>query len=275
MCLILVAYRACAEYPLVIAANRDEAYSRPALPADRWSDCPRVYGGRDLQAGGAWLALSVDGRYAALTNYREGGVRNPALRTRGELVANYLCGNVAPSAFLESVQRHCEEYNGYSMLAGDAQDLYFHSNRSNGIRRVTPGVHGLSNHLLDEPWPKVINGVASLESWLTLDVEDLAGRLYEYLGDRTIAPDHLLPSTGVDARRERELSAAFIAAEHYGTRASSVIVVRADGEVHFGERAFGPHGAALYSKTLRFRMGEVNAPASSAGTSPDGVCRLP
>lgn len=268
MCLILVAYRASADYPLVIAANRDEAYTRPALSADRWSDCPHVYGGRDLQAGGAWLAVSVDGRYAALTNFRQGGARDPALRTRGELVANYVCGNAAPSAYLENVQHDGARYNGFSMLAGDAQDLYFYSNRGNGIRRVTPGVHGLSNHLLDEPWPKVINGIASLESWLALSVERLVDKLYEYLADRTVAPDHLLPSTGVDAQRERELSAAFIADEHYGTRASSVIVVRADGGVFFGERAFGPNGVALYSKALRFSM-------AGAEASRDEVSRLP
>jgi uncharacterized protein with NRDE domain len=268
MCLILVAYRASAEYPLVIAANRDEAYARPALPADRWSDCPRVYGGRDLQAGGGWLALSTDGRYAALTNFRQGGTRDAALRTRGELVANYLCGNGEPSAYMENVRQHGDEYNGFSLLAGDAQSLCFYSNRGNGVRRVAPGVHGLSNHLLDEPWPKVINGVASLESWLALSTECLVGRLYGYLADRSVAPDHLLPSTGVDMQRERDLSAAFIAAEQYGTRASSVIVVRADGAAFFGERGFGPNGVLLYSKELRFSM-------AGAGTSRDEVSRLP
>jgi uncharacterized protein with NRDE domain len=276
MCLILVAYRASPDYPLVIAANRDEAYARPALPLERWSDCPRVYGGRDLQAGGAWLALSLDGRYAALTNFRQGGSRDPALRTRGELVASYVSGNAAPSDYLAGAQQHAAEYNGFSMLAGDVRDLYFYSNRGNGIRGVTPGVHGLSNHLLDEPWPKVINGIASLESWLSLEVEPLAGRLYDYLADRTVAPDHLLPATGVDAQRERELSAAFIAAEHYGTRASSVVIVRADGQVYFGERAFGPYGAALYSKELRLTMDGLSAAAAPVAASSRGeVSRLP
>jgi uncharacterized protein with NRDE domain len=258
MCLILVAYRASSEYPLVIAANRDEAYSRPALPVDRWSECPRVYGGRDVQAGGAWLGLALNGRYAALTNFRQGGTTDAALRSRGELVADYLCGDVPPASYLETAQRRGTQYNGFSMLAGDARDLYFYSNRGAGVSRVKPGVHGLSNHLLDEPWPKVINGIASLESWIVLDLENLADRLYGYLADRTVAPDDLLPSTGVDAHRERTLSAAFIADGRYGTRASSVVIVRSNGEAYFGERAFGPHGTPLYSKALRLRMGELS-----------------
>lgn len=272
MCLILVAYRACTEYPLVIAANRDEAYSRPALPADRWTDCPRIYGGRDLEAGGTWLGISLDGRYAALTNFRQGGARDATLRSRGELVASYLRADTAPSSYMESVQQRAAQYNGFSMLAGDGRDLYFYSNRGNGIRRVTPGVHGLSNHLLDEPWPKVINGTAALQSWLGLDTGPLAANLYRFLADRTTAPDHLLPSTGVDAQRERELSAAFIAAEQYGTRASSVIIVRADGEIFFGERAFGPRGAPLYSKEARLRI-EAPGATACAASSPDEVSR--
>lgn len=262
MCLILVAYRACERYPIVIAANRDESYSRPALPLDRWSDCPRVYGGRDLDAGGGWLGYATNGRYAALTNFRQGGQRDLTLRSRGELVAGYLCGDVPPAEYLEQARRRDAHYNGYSMLAGDARELYFHSNRGNGVARVTPGVHGLSNHLLDEPWPKVTLGVARLASWLTLDVEPLAEHLYGYLSDRTTAPDHLLPATGVEPQRERELSAAFIAAAQYGTRASSVVIVRSDGEVYFGERGFGPHGAPLYAKAATFCADGVIAAAT-------------
>lgn len=254
MCLILVAHKACSRYPLVIAANRDESYARPALPLDRWDDAPRVYGGRDLQAGGGWLALALGGRFAALTNFRQGGARDASLRTRGELVARYVCGDAAPAAYLADVARHGDRYNGFSMLAGDMQDLCFYSNRGRGVQRVAPGVHGLSNHLLDEPWPKVVNGIASVQAWLALGREALTERLYAYLADRTVAPDALLPSTGVDVQRERELSAAFIAAEHYGTRASSVIVVSAGGDVYFGERAFGPHGALLYAKELRLTL---------------------
>lgn len=264
MCLILIAFRASAKYPLVIAANRDEAYSRRALPAGPWEDCAGVYGGRDLEAGGAWLAVSERTRYAALTNFRQGAQRDRSLRSRGELVKDYVCGEASPAVYLDAVQRRNAEYNGFSMLAGDARELYFYSNRGNGVLRVAPGVHGLSNHLLNEPWPKVINGVAALESWLALDAETLAARLYDYLADRSTAPDHLLPSTGVDRERERALSAAFIADDRYGTRASSVIIAHANGDTYFGERAFGPRGAPLHAKELRFRMKAFSVAGSSA-----------
>jgi len=264
MCLILVAHRACPEYPLVIAANRDEAYSRDALPAGWWKDCPQVYGGRDAVAGGAWLGLAMNGRYAAVTNYRQGGVRDTALRSRGELVRDYLCGERDPVEYMQDVYRRGHAYNGFSLLAGDRDRLYFLSNRGNGVAAVTPGVHGLSNHLLDEPWPKVVNGTRCLQEWLSLPEATLAARLYEFLADRTTAPDDLLPSTGVDAQRERELSAAFIANERYGTRASTVIIVHASGKVYFGEQGFGPQGRPLYVEEQRLRL-HAGAYAERAG----------
>lgn len=264
MCLILVAHRACPEYPLVIAANRDEAYSRDALPADWWKDCAQVYGGRDAVAGGAWLALAMNGRYAAVTNYRQGGARDAALRTRGELVRDYLCGERDPFEYMQDVHGRGGSYNGFSLLSGDRDRLYFLSNRGNGVTMVTPGVHGLSNHLLDEPWPKVVNGTRYLQEWLSLPEDTLAARLYGYLADRTTAPDDLLPSTGVDAQRERTLSAAFIADEQYGTRASTVIIVHASGEAYFGERGFGPEGRPLYVREQRLRL-QPDAHAGRAG----------
>lgn len=268
MCLILIAHRACAEYPLVIAANRDEAYARDALPADWWQECPQVYGGRDAVAGGGWLALSTSGRYAAITNYRQGGARDTALRTRGELVRDYLCGEHELHGYVDAVHRRGSSYNGFSFLAGDRERLYFVSNRGNGISVVTPGVHGLSNHLLDEPWPKVVSGTRCLRDWLSFPEDVLAAHLYEYLADRTMAPDHLLPSTGVDMQRERELSAAFIADERYGTRASTVIIVHACGDVYFGERGFGPQGRPLYVRAQRLRLqARAHARDADAGGS--------
>ena len=269
MCLILIAYRAHPDYPLVIAANRDEAYARPALPADFWKEHPAVYGGRDLEAGGTWLGITTTGRFAALTNYRQGTTRDPALRSRGELVSRFLCSDMRALDYVQAMQPHGDEYNGYSMLAGDLDALYFLSNRGNGVSSVAPGVHGLSNHLLDEPWPKVVKGTQALESWIGLPDIDLATRLFALLADRTTAPDAMLPATGIELQRERELSAAFIAAERYGTRACSVAIVRATGDVLFGERAFGPQGRLLYAKEERFRLsasrGAALPPRHAAG----------
>lgn len=272
MCLILIAHRASARYPLVIAANRDEAYARPALPAGAWSDCPDIVGGRDLEAGGTWMALSRTGRFAALTNFRQGGTRDASLRSRGALVAGYLASDVAPQAYLQATTRDDGCYNGYSLLAGDHTGLWFHSNRGNGVAAVAPGVHGLSNHLLDEPWPKVTEGVAVLEQALTLDVAPLMARLFLQLSDRTPAPAHALPATGIAPERERELSASFIAAPRYGTRASTVIVVAADGRVDFAERTFGPQGMFQGEQRLSFTLEASPVPPAA---SRDVECPLP
>lgn len=257
MCLILVAHRACPHYPLVIAANRDESYARPALPADRWTDTPDIYGGRDGLAGGAWLALSLAGRYAAVTNFRQGGTRDASLKSRGELVSGFLQGKSSPAHYAGQVHARGSDYNGFSLLVGNFSELYFASNRGNGVVRVAPGVHGLSNHLLDEPWPKVVNGIRLLSSSLHLAPAGLTNALYAFLADRTPAPDHMLPSTGIEHARERELSAAFVAAERYGTRASTVIVVDANGKVGFSEKGYGPNGALLYSKDAELQLAQA------------------
>jgi uncharacterized protein with NRDE domain len=259
MCLILVAHRACARYPLVIAANRDEAYARPALPADRWADAPQVYGGRDALAGGAWLALSLAGRYAAVTNFRQGGTRNASLKSRGELVGRFVQGSASPHDYAEAVHAQGSGYNGFSLLVGDFSELYFASNRGNGLVRVTPGVHGLSNHLLDEPWPKVVKGIELLSSSLHLAPAALADALYAFLADRTPAPDAMLPSTGIARERERELSAAFVASARYGTRASTVIVVDANGKVRYSEKGYGPNGAPLYGNDAALQLAQTPA----------------
>lgn len=268
MCLILFAHRAHPRYPLIVAANRDEAYARPALPAAPWTDHADVYGGRDLEAGGTWMALTRTGRFAALTNFRQGIGRDPGRRSRGEIVSGYLTGTVAAPDYLGPLRAHDDAYNGYSVLAGDLESLYFHSNRGNGVTAVAPGVHGLSNHLLDEPWPKVTAGMAVLASALALDRDAMLERLFAQLADRRQAPDPHLPSTGIDPQRERELSATFIAAERYGTRASTVIVVDAQGEAYLEERSFGPGGVALGRARLAFTM--------TAGVSSRGAgCPLP
>jgi len=268
MCLILFAHRAHPRYPLVVAANRDEAYARPALPAAPWTDHPAVFGGRDLEAGGTWMALTGTGRFAALTNFRQGIGRDPGRRSRGDIVSGYVTGTAMAADYLDALRARDDAYNGYSVLAGDLTTLYFHSNRGNGVTAVAPGVHGLSNHLLDEPWPKVTAGMAVVASTLALDRETMVARLFEQLADRRQAPEPHLPSTGIDPQRERELSATFIAAERYGTRASTVMVVDEDGEAYLEERSFGPGGAALGRTQLTFRI------ATSMSSRGEG-CPLP
>lgn len=260
MCLILFALQAHPRYALIVAANRDESYERPAAPAAFWPDYPDVHGGRDLEQGGTWLALARDGRFAAITNYRQGVKNDAAPRSRGALTRDYLTGAHDVGEYLEEVVASQSQYHGYSLIVGTPDALYFCSNRGAGISPITPGVHGLSNRLLDEPWPKVLRGVSRIEELLDAEEAELERSLFELLADRSPAPDHLLPSTGIARDRERDLSPAFIAGDRYGTRASTVVLVGRDDKVLFCERTFGPHGTPAGSTQHRFTLSERVGP---------------
>jgi len=254
MCLILFAARAHPKYPLIVAANRDESYSRPAAPAGFWQDDPRVCGGRDLLHGGTWLALSRVGRFAAITNYRQRPRPARGEHSRGELTRDFLLGTDAPGTYMREIERRAAIYTGFSLIVGDFSELWFYSNRGNGPQRISPGVHGLSNHLLDEPWPKVRSGIAALESLLHAEEAELRHTLFDVLADREPAPDDMLPSTGLELERERAVSASFIAGEAYGTRASTVILAGTDGRVLYLERRFGPGASPAGDTELSFEL---------------------
>jgi len=254
MCLILFATQAHAEYPLIVAANRDEAYARPAASAAFWSDHPDIFGGRDLEQGGTWLGIALSGRFAAITNYRQRPRAPAAPRSRGEIARNFLCGSGNTPEYLENIAQRQQEYRGYSLIAGSLDQLYFCSNRAERTLLIPKGVHGLSNHLLDEPWPKVQRGIDRLGQLLAADEQTLTRKLFENLADRTPAPDTALPDTGLGLERERASSAAFIPGADYGTRASTVILVSAGGEVLFCERTFGAYGVLLGEVEQRFEL---------------------
>lgn len=241
MCLIGIAWRAHPRYPLVIAANRDEFHRRPALPAGFWMDAPQAVGGRDLEAGGAWLAMDTAGRFAAVTNYRAAAPGRGA-RSRGALVADYLRGSAAARDWARQAHAEGAHYGGFSLLAGDDEELWFCSNRDGAPRPVAPGIHGLSNHLLDTPWPKVERIQEALARALEGAPPLDESALLAALADPSPAPDERLPTSG-DRARERALSAVFIRGADYGTRASTVVVVDADGRVVFRERRFAADGA--------------------------------
>ena len=254
MCIILLVHKAHPDYPLILAANRDEAYDRPAAPAAFWSDHPQVCGGRDLDKGGTWLGLTRAGRIAAVTNFRDGLPKNPAARSRGELVGAFLTGNSDAGAYLERVKSQGEQYNDFILIAGGLDALYWLSNRGPGVEKIPPGVHGLSNHLLNTPWPKITRSKRAVEALLDTGETALIAGLFEVLADRSEAPDHELPDTGVGLSRERQLSAVFISGERYGTRASTVVLVDKEGGVVFSERSFGTGASALGEVTHRFRL---------------------
>ncbi len=253
MCLILFAAGAHSNYPLIVAANRDEAHSRPAARAGFWMDHPSVYGGRDLEKGGTWLAISRNGRFAAITNYRGAIRRVDSTRSRGELTRDYLTGSEEIEPYLERVSRRADEYNGFSLIAGELDRLWFFSNQRAGIQSITQDVHGLSNHLLDEPWPKVKRGTAVLKALLHAPEADLVPSLFDILADREPAPDEQLSAADIALER-RNRSAVFIADDRYGTRASTVLLVSADGKVLFCERTYGPGGVPLGHSERRFEL---------------------
>jgi uncharacterized protein with NRDE domain len=241
MCLILLGLDVHPHYSLIVGANRDEFYDRPTARAAFWKDAPRVLAGRDLKAGGTWLGIDRSGRFAAVTNYRQGEREVEAPRSRGHLVSDYLTGPSDGRAHMARVEREAALYNGFNLIASDAGALFYFSNREGRARELGPGVYGLSNHLLDSPWPKVTAGKSGLTELLAGGGE-LVPSLFRLLSDRRQATEALLPHTGVGPEWERLLSSGFIASEGYGTRSSTVLLVGRDRGVRFEERSFGPGG---------------------------------
>lgn len=235
MCLILFAYRQHADYPLIVIANRDEYYARPTRDAHWWEDAD-IFAGRDLEAGGTWLGVNHRGHFAAVTNVREPGGMKPGKQSRGALTSDYLAGTASAEDYLQQLVNHDQDYAGFNLLLGDAQGLWFYSNREHQIKPIEAGVYGLSNGRFDEPWPKLSSGKAELEALLSKHIEP--SQLMEILTDHRIADDHELPSTGVPLDIERMLSSRFIRSPGYGTRACSVVIVGNDESVAFSEQNY-------------------------------------
>ncbi|MDP3978486.1 MAG: NRDE family protein [Pseudomonas sp.] len=241
MCLIVFAWRPDHELPLVMAANRDEFYARPSLPLAEWPEAPGLYGGRDLEAGGTWLGIGPQARFAALTNIRDPR-QPPRGRSRGELPVQFLRGSLGPEAFLCDLAQRAGDYSGFNLLLGDRQQLWLLNSRTGVPEQLSAGLYGLSNADLDTPWPKVEKAKALLGECL---IAPQATVLLDLLHDGQQVEDARLPDTGVGLNTERLLSSIFIATHSYGTRASTVLLVKADGSRTLVERSYGPFGARL------------------------------
>lgn len=240
MCLILLAHRTHPDYPVVFAANRDEFFGRPTRRADYWADAPAVLAGRDLRAGGTWMGIARDGRWAALTNLRDPAVPNGAGRSRGELVADYLRGGASATDYAAAVAARLEEYDGFNLLVADADELLYVGTRAPRPRSLGAGVYGLSNHLLDTPWPKVRQGTQELRTLVREEGDVPIEALFSILARSDPAPVDDLPDTGVGSEWERVLSSAFIVSPEYGTRASTVLLIDTHGRATLVERSFAP-----------------------------------
>lgn len=247
MCLITLAWRPGHAQPLVVAANRDEFYARPSAALAEWQDAPTVIAGRDLEAGGTWLGITRNGRFAALTNIRD--LQLPAgLRSRGELPAKFLQGSLSPGDYIQALKTHGADYSGFNLLVGDGQQLCYYHSTSGEARTLSAGIYGLSNAELDSPWPKVDYAKQAL----TQVLESPQPRaLLELLSDNHRPDDSALPDTGVGIATERLLGSAFIASQTYGTRASTALITDAEGHWQMTERSFGPNGVTLGEVCLK------------------------
>jgi uncharacterized protein with NRDE domain len=258
MCLILFAYQRHPRYPLILVANRDEFYERPTQALEFWPDQPDVAAGRDLKRMGTWMGINRKGGLAAVTNYREPGLQKPEARSRGHLVADFLAGRPATLRYLHELHANGNLFNGFNLIIGDARELYYYSNRDGSPSPLQPGIHGLSNRLLNTPWPKVRNGKFKLTTILAGDENDIdRQRLIEMLQDQSIPPDSQLPDTGVGQTWERILAPIFITSPAYGTRCSSLITIDTGGEVDFTEITWHPAKArpnAMGVKRIRFKI---------------------
>lgn len=253
MCLIVLALHVHPRYPLVVAANRDEAHARATAPAGWIADAPWAFGGRDAVAGGGWLQVSRAGRLAAVTNVRLGLHPPIAPRSRGALVTALLEPDADVVATLDAIDASADSWGPFNLLAWDGATLRFTSNAPRGAHAVVrPGLHAVSNGAFDAPWPKSTRAMGALREWIDatrgadvhLDAKADCGfdSLFDALADTSIAPDAQLPDTGVGLDLERRLSPAFIVDPVYGTRASTVVALARD-HLLFEERRFGPSAA--------------------------------
>lgn len=252
MCLIVAAWRVHPELPLILAGNRDEFHARPAEAADWWPEQPDLLAGRDVEAGGTWLGVTRRGRFGVVTNYREGSPRGGEV-SRGLLLTDWLTGDEAAAGFAARLQREEQRYAGFNLLFGDTGTLRYHTNREAASRELEPGIHGVSNALLDTPWPKLLVTRERLGA-LIEEGQTEPDAILEILADTEPAGEDAEADPSLDPAIRRVLSAPFILTPAYGTRCSTVLLFRADGRAEFVERRFDPAGEPTGETRISFRM---------------------
>jgi len=257
MCLIFLSLRNHPNYKLIVAANRDEFYKRQTSPAEFWKEHPQIVGGRDLEAMkpdgtcGTWMAMNKNGRIAMVTNYRDLKNLKTVAPSRGYLVTDFLLSNESAEKYLKAIEKNKNDYNGFNLIVGDAEELFYLSNYKDGIVKIENGFHGLSNHLLDTPWTKVKEGKEKMKPLfdeMRIDSKKILNALY----DERQAPDDQLPDTGVGLERERMLSSMFIKSPNYGSRCSTVVTVDQNNKVEFTERVYDLETFEFKEKSFSF-----------------------
>jgi uncharacterized protein with NRDE domain len=253
MCLLVVSWFAHRRYRLVVAANRDEFHERPTAPLGWWNDEPGILAGRDQRAGGTWLGVARSGRFGLVTNFRDAQPPKPeSSPSRGELVPGFLRGHDDPQRYLRTLSDRSTDYAGFNLLLGDRQSLlYFTNSNGKGSRLLGPGVYGLSNHRLDEPWPKLVRTRERFTAALGQD-DPSAVEFFDLLTDRTPAATDVVPDAGLPPELLQALSAPFVRHERYGTRCSTVLLVEHDGRIVVHERRFDAAGEQTGATRIEF-----------------------
>jgi uncharacterized protein with NRDE domain len=253
----MLAWRAHPRYPLVVAANRDEFHERPAAALAPWAPPQSLLAGRDLRAGGTWLALDRARRFGVVTNFRDLQPPKAGAPSRGELIPRYLAQEGDPAHFFAALAPLAGSYSGFNLLLADGESLWYGCNRAQPFARaLPPGVFGLSNGFLDTPWPKLERVRAAFRAWLSGDTGDIEG-LFTLLADRKrVEDDALLPRTGVARDWERVLSSPFVLNPDYGTRSSTVLLLQTDGHACIKERRFDPQGRTSGETEFALNRGE-------------------
>ncbi len=256
MCLILFAWKVRADAPLIVAANRDEWHRRPAAAATWWTSHPNILAGQDLEARGTWLGVTREGKFAAITNFREPSHKKSTAPSRGQLAVDYLGGHQKPYEFLEELATCARDYNGFNLLLADRENMFCFSSVENKIEEVEPGIHGLSNRALNTPWPKVEIGRAALGAAIEAKTPEnlVPERLLTILSNDTRAADGALPNTGVGLDWERKLSSALIVSADYGTRCSTIFIAGAKST--FAEHTRDQSSAIVSTAAFEFSLTE-------------------
>jgi uncharacterized protein with NRDE domain len=258
MCLLVLAWQVHPRYRLVVAANRDEYHERPAAPLGKWPEPPGLLAGRDLRAAGTWLALDPARRFGVVTNFRELQERAAAAPSRGGLIPAYLGGARGAREYFARLEPAAGEYAGFNLLLADGGALWYGSNRAAPFaRELPPGVYGLSNELLDTPWPKLVRVKARFRDWLA-EPDGAAAGLFALLADRVQAQADgpPLPAGGLPREWERILSAPFVVHPLYGTRCSTVLLLEPDGRAYLAERRFDAAGEPAGETEFRLNAGQ-------------------
>jgi uncharacterized protein with NRDE domain len=251
MCLVVLAFNAHRDHRLVVAANRDEFHARPSQRAGWWSDQPDIIAGRDLQAGGTWLGVHRDGRFATVTNFRDAQSRSSKLRSRGHLASDFLRGDQSPLEYLRNIKP--DDYAGFNLLLTDGVSLAYLSNRGGGLQELPAGIYGISNAALDAPWDKVARSKKQLTALLEHEqINDT--QLLRLLGDREKGPVEEVTSDRLPFAVAHAITAPFIVTPEYGTRCSTIVRAHSSGMWHFLERRFNPGGEKVGDSQFSFRV---------------------